>query len=912
MDIAKWGQVRALFDEVCDLPREQWQERLRQLCDDPELIDETLLLLQAQTMRMSGVRSRLDTIISHALTPELDIGELLGPWRLVERLASGGMGTVFLAERADGLYQRKVAIKLLHGLPGAAESESMVLERQILAGLQLPHVARLYDGGSTPRGAPYLVMEYVHGIALDRYCTEKRLGLKQRLGILLAICDTVQAAHERLVLHCDLKPSNVLVGEDGIPVLLDFGVARMLNDSHQLQQIGFCTPRYASPELARGEAVGVASDVYSLGVMLVELISDRPVQRELGDLDRRVGLPSENSGASLVWKHRLRGDLDAIAAAACHLDSASRYSSVHALGADIRRYLKHKPVQARKAGRLYRLRKDARRHWRALSIAVAGTALAGMFVFTLMHARQQAEQEAAIASQVSDFLIGAFETADPRIRTERGGEELSARQLLDNATLRVAQDLAGAPVQLARMRSVLGKAYQNLGVPQQAEQLLQEAVDGLLDPRVGQAMDAARVMSDLSIEKTRGGDGRAGLDIAIRGLALLEGRQAKLQHALLYNAKGLALTNQQQFDQAEQAFTAAIAIHNALPEQGGPAQWAVVQHNMGMLYWRWGRLAAAEQQFRSVLGSVPSPGASLSQTVETSLAQILREQGRYAEALPLLETGMRRALALYGPQSSFVLLHHDALADLYQGSGDYRSADKQYRARLALGNVVEGHDSVGQAMALFNYGTLQESRGDLDGAERLYRQSWDIRTQRLGADSAISMRAEVGLARLLTDRLQLQQAKPLIDHADAGMAELLPDDAPARIEARLVRIRWHIAAGETGLAARLLDSLPGPAVDDTQRIARHEVEGLLAEATNGAAAALLARQHALRGAIAAYGEGAPETARHRAGVAACLLALDRNQEARAELEQAIPVLRAQLLPGSLLMRQVLALRAQLG
>ncbi|QOW18777.1 serine/threonine protein kinase [Lysobacter ciconiae] len=912
MNTGKWHGVRDLFDQVCDLPQEQWRAHLAQLTDDAELTEEVCALLQAQTVGLSRVRSRLDTIISHALTPELDVGQRLGPWRLVDKLASGGMGTVFQAERADGLYQRTVAIKLLHGLSGAAESERLVAERQILAGLQLPHVARLYDGGSTPDGAPYLVMEYVQGVPLDRYCSENDVGLKQRLGMFLAICETVQAAHERLVLHCDLKPSNVLVGDDGQPVLLDFGVARMLNDSHQLQAAGFCTPRYASPELVRGDTVGVASDVYSLGVMLLELLGGGPVPRELHDACRPLVAPSDNASPTLAWRRQLRGDLDAIAAMACHPDSASRYQSVHALSSDIRRYLVHKPVGARQGGRLYALRKGVRRHWRAFSVGVVGTGLAGLFALSLMQAREQAEQEAAIARQVSDFLIGAFETADPRKRTERGELELTARQLLDNATFRVARDLEDAPVQLARMRSVLGQAYQNLGVPLQAEKLLREAADSLLDPRIGRAVDAAAVMSDLSIERTRSGDGAAGLEMANRGLALLVGRGAKFQKAQIYNAQALALTNLQQFDKAEQAFNRSIEIHSALPGQDGPARLAMVKHNLGLMYWRWGKQAAAEQQFRSVIAALPRRGTSLSHAVETRLAQILREQGRYAEALPLLQEGMQRAIALYGPQSSFVLLQHEALADLYQDWGDYRSADQQHQARLALGEVVEGLDSIGQAMALYNYGTLQEARGDLAGAERLYRQSWEIRKQKLGVDSPISMRGEVGLAQLLTSRGEFQQAWPLIEHADAGLAESLPEDAPARLEARLVRIQWHIGAGETEVAAGLLDTLTMIDMPYPQRLQRYEAEALLAEAAGDSAAALAVRQRSLRLAAATFGESNPESARQRVGVAGCLLLLGRRSEAQTELELAVPVLRAQLLPGSALLQQVDGLLAQAG
>lgn len=895
----RWRQVRDLFDQVCDLPREQWRPRLEQLAGDAGLVEEVCGLLQAQTIGLSRVRNRLDTVIAHALAPALDVGDLLGPWRLVEKIARGGMGTVFRAERADGLYRRTVAVKLLHGLPGPGESERLAFERQLLAGLQLPDVARLYDGGSTPDGHPYLVMEYIQGQPLDRYCRDHRLGLRQRLDLFLAICQAVQAAHERLVLHCDLKPSNVLVNEQGRPVLLDFGVARMLNDSRQLQQMGFCTPAYASPELMRGEPVGVASDVYSLGVMLGELVSDSACPRDLRDIDLPVRSPSANAAADLPWKRRLPGDLDAIVAAACELDSRRRYPSVQVLMDDLRRHLAHEPVAARRGDRLYVAGRFLRRRWRSVSLGAAALLVAALFVLNLVQARRQAEQEAAIASQVSDFLIAAFESADPDKRTARGEDPLTARQLLDNAAMRVSMDLDGAPLQQARMLSVLGQAYQNLGVPQPAGKLLQEAVDRLLAPEVNRPLDAAKAMSALSIEKTSAGDGGSGLEIAQRGLELLEQRRPMLQHALLYNAQGLALTNLQRFDQAEESFHAALRVRRLLPDQHEPVQLAPVMLNLGLMYWRWGHLAEAERQFRDAMEMMPGQETSLFHMLETRLAQLLREQGRYAEAQPLLERGMRRAVQLYGPESTFVLLQHEALADLYQDSGDYEAADREHRARLQLGEVVEGSDSIRQAMALYNHGTLQERRGDLQQAEKLYRRSWQLRVRKLGADSPISMRAEAGLAALLARQGRLREAWPLLEHADAGMAASLPEDAPARMEARLLRAEWHVLNGEPALANSLLDAMRPGVKEGTlsmEQMRYLRVRALAQQRLGDAGGAIRAWRAGLEAAERIHGPDNPATGRWRVELAAELLAVGNTGEAAAQLARAAPVVRRKLLP----------------
>ncbi|SBV35541.1 putative Serine/threonine protein kinase [uncultured Stenotrophomonas sp.] len=882
-----WRQVRELFDALCELPRERWQQALDLRCSDPALAEEVLQLLHAQTGGLRRVNHHLGTALGQALAPELDAGQRLGPWRLTERIASGGMGTVFKAERDDGLYQRTVAIKLLHGLPGAGEVEQLQAERQVLADLLLPDVAQLYDGGTTPDGYPYLVMEYVDGLPLDHYCASHALGLEQRLQLFLEVCAIVRSAHEHLVLHCDLKPSNVLVRGDGRPVLLDFGLARLLNDARDRLEGGYCTPAYASPELVRGEHVGVAGDVYSLGVMLVELLSTRTCGRGVQDVDVPVASPSANAPAGLRWRKALAGDLDAIAGKACALETTRRYRSVEALMADVSRYLQRQPVLAREGGRGYRLLRGMQRNWRGL--AAGALSLAGLFVAGLVQARRQAEEEAAIARQVGDFMVGVFEIADPFLRTERGQEELSSRQLLDKAALRVSRDLADAPAQLARMRMVLGTAYRNSGVPHRAELLLQQAHDGFMDPRVGRPMDAAAALAELSVQKTQDGDGVQGNTLAERGLALLPGSGAGMVRARLHLARGLALVNQQRFDRGEAAFDAAMSLYGRQPEGSATTQMLELAYNKGLMYLRWGRLAQAEREFRRVLDGVHGRRTSMVLATEMRLAQVLREQGRFAQALPLLQSGMRHARALYGPQSSFVLMQHDGLADLYMDAGDYAAAEREYQQRHRLSALIDGTGSVEYSMGLFNYGTLQELRGDVAQAERFYRQAWTLRKERLGEASPTSLRAESGLGALLARQGRMDEAGQLLLHADAGLDAALPADAPGRIEARLNRIDWHVRQGELEQARALLEALDAriPAILQLRLL---RIRADLAERQGEGAAALALRRTALEFARVQHGQDGIETAVCRTELAETLLRLGHRQLALDALRQAEPVL----------------------
>ena len=906
---ARWRQVRELFDALCELPRGQWRQALQQRCSDEALADEVWQLLCAQTEALQRVGNPLDAALARVLAPELGVGQRLGPWRLTERIARGGMGTVFKAERDDGLYQRTVAIKLLHGMPGSGEVERLQAERQLLAGLQLPGVAQLYDGGTTPEGYPYLVMEYIDGLPLDRHCAANGLGLEQRLQLFVQICAIVRDAHEHLILHCDLKPGNILVRGDGRPVLLDFGLARLLSGARSGLQIDYCTPAYASPELMRGEPVGVASDVYSLGVLLTELLSTGTCQHPAAAAAAAVPLPSVLAPPGLGWRKALQGDLDAIAGMACAQEAGSRYRSVEALMADIGRYSCLQPVTARAGGRLHAVWLGAQRNWRGLSLGVLALGLAALFVGGLVQARRQAEEDAAISRQVGDFMVGVFETADPFLRTERGQPELSARQLLDKASARVAQDLADAPAQLARMRMVLGTAYRNSGIPAQAELLLRQASDDFLRPEVNRPVDAAAALAELSVQKTLDGDGVQGKAIAERGLALLPPTALELRvRARLLVARGLALVNQQHFDQAEVAFDTAMTQYAKLPEADVATEKLELSYNKGLMYLRWGRAVQAEQEFRRVLASRHGRRTSMALAAETRLAQILREQGEFAQALPLARSGLAHARQLYGARSSFVLMQLDGLADLYRDSGDYAAAMEQYRQRQQLSALIDGTHSVEYSMGLYNHGELQRLRGDAGEAERLIRQAWAIRRQRLGDDSPTTLRAEAGLGELLRRAGRLDEAGPRLLHADHGLDAVLPADAPGRIEARLYRIGWHIAQGEVEQAGQLLQGLPGH-VPEILQVLLIRTRADLAERRGEGAAALALRRNALELARALHGVDKVEAAICRIELAETLLRLGHRQPALDDLQQALLTLQRHQVAHSPELRRVRGLLA---
>lgn len=891
-------QVRGLFDALCERPAGEWQAALEDPALDPAVAAETRALLTAQQEPHEPLQRHVAQMLALAQDAELGAGDALGPWRLLEELGAGGMGKVFLAERADGLYRRQVAIKLLKGVADPAHAERLQFERQVLAGLRLPNVARLYDGGTTPGGQPYLVMEYVEGIPLDAYCDRHDLALTTRLALFLQVCDSVSAAHGQLVVHCDLKPANVLVGEDGVPVLLDFGVARLLGDASAKPGLRMYTPVYAAPELVDKGQAGVRTDVFSLGVILLELLAARPCGR---GRHARPGLPAPSAWTRRDghWQRRLRGDLDAIVARACAPDPGDRYPTVAALAEDIRRSQAHRPVKAREGERGYLGRRFMRRNWRSLALAVVAVAVVAGFIVGLVDARRVAEQEARSASAISRYLVGMFESTDPRQRGEDAEQPLTARELLDNAGEQVSADLHDAPLQRARLQAALGQAYQNLGVHGPASQLLHEAASTLGSSAArADTEEAARLHALLALEQSESGDGTKAAATVARGNAFLGSRPAPRARAWLAYALGVARINTQDFPGAETALGEALDHLRPLQETEAEEAAALrfrIEYRQALLNWRSGRPAEAERLYRGLLARTPPSQTSLVHELETRLGQVLRAQSRMPEARELLEHGLKRARALYGPDSSFLLLQHEALADLYWDMGDLRAADDAFQNMYALVHAVDGRDSLRESQTLHNHAQLLAIRGDKATAERLFRQAWSIRIRALGRDSTMAMRAENNLARFLIREGRLAEARPLLTHAGEGLTRLLPAHAPALGEVAMARTDLHLHEGDVAAARVLFDRTrphAGPLQQQLRwmeldlRIARAEADHARIQRISGEGLALA--RHAL-------GDDGIDTARwylHRAQV---LDAQGEHAAAARLLAPVVPVIRNQLL-----------------
>ena len=451
--------------------------------------------------------------------PGLDAERRIGPYKLIRELGRGGMGTVWLAARADEQFEKRVALKVVH----ASDSEEVIRffrrERQILAGLEHPNIARLLDGGTTEEGLPYFVMEQVEGVPIDRYCDERKLSVPERLRLFEGVCSAVQHAHRSLVVHRDLKPGNILVTEEGIPKLLDFGIAKLLNPgvagggSHDT--VVAMTPDYASPEQVRGRAITTATDVYSLGVILYELLTgQRPYRVKSNEHVEvlkavceseperpstavgRTGERRQPDGTTVTTtpeetgrlrhetpqrlRKRLKGDLDAVVLAALQKDPIHRYASVEALARDIQRYLDGQPITARKTSTVYRFRKLVGRH--KLGVAAAAAILGLLVVLAVTSTiqasrirkeRDRATEETAKVTAMNAFLQEALGAADP---WEKGSRNISLLDALRQAQGKAESSFQGQPLVRAAVLQTIGTTFANLAEFQEGEKALRTAL----------------------------------------------------------------------------------------------------------------------------------------------------------------------------------------------------------------------------------------------------------------------------------------------------------------------------------------------------------------------------------------------------------------------------------------------------
>lgn len=781
MDAARWTQIQTLFDAALDRSPEQREAFLREECaDDPDLLDEVRSLLAAD----ANAHPLLDSLALDAIALPQDLlpvgilpsdGERIGPYRIIEPIGRGGMGAVFLAERADGGFEQQVALKIIRG--GMA-SERIVRrfesERQILAGLHHPNIARLLDGGLSADGRPYFAMEFVDGVPLDRYCEQAACSVEERVRLVRDVCTAVQYAHRHLIVHRDLKPSNLLVADgegagpgDAQVKLLDFGIAKVLTGEasagNALTRTGGAamTPAYAAPEQVQQRPVTTATDTYALGVVLYELLAgQRPfdlADRSPADIDRIVStrLPDPPSTvAPAERKPALRGDLDTICLKALRKEPERRYASAEQLADDLQRYLEGRPVAAQPDTVGYRTRKFVERHRAGVTAAAAVVlliaALVSFYTVQIAQERDRARLEAATATRVSDFLQDLFAVADP---ARSGGENVTAREVLDRGAERIERDLSGQPRVQARMMQVMGGVYRSLGAFDAAGPLLERSLDLRRTGAGAEPEEVADGLRSLAILRQETGDYTAADSLYRAALALQRehaGPDAPDVAATLHDW-GTLLHQQGEFDRADSLFQRALALRTEHFGADDP-RTASTLNEQATLRFDQGDRDLAETLYRRVLrlrreaydGDHPDVAMSLN-----NLAMVLRHKSEFEESETLYREALAMRERLYdGPHPDVAhTLNH--LARLYSTLGDYAAAEPIARRALAMRIEVFGEEHVETTASM---GTLA---GILGGLERhgeqatYYRRALGVVQSTLGPEHPYAAALSYSLASSL-------------------------------------------------------------------------------------------------------------------------------------------------------------------
>ncbi len=779
------------------------------------------------------------------------IGRDIGPYRLVELIGEGGMGEVFLAEQQQPI-RRQVALKIIKlGMDTRDFVTRFESELQAMAKMDHPYIAQVHDAGATDRGRPYFVMEYIQGVPLLQYCDEHRMGIEDRIELFTKICEGIQHAHQKAIIHRDLKSSNVLVVEENgeaWPKIIDFGVAKVLGEKiteqtiqTQMGQI-MGTPEFMSPEQAdlTGGSIDTRTDVYLLGEVLYELLSGLPPfdseemrksgidgmlykirmidpprpsirLKELGREAESLAAVRGLSADKLI--HLLSGDLDWIVMMALEKSPDLRYQTAHAMIADLRNYRASLPITARPPSTSYRVRKFVNRHrtgvaaagfvFVAIILGITGTTV-GMI--RSQRAEKLASTEAATAKEVSDFMVGLFEVSDPG---EARGNAVTAREILERGVMRIEQELTGQPFTQARLMNTMGRVYMELGLYGESKELLAKSLDTMVELDAEDDPQAAVILNDFGHLQRERGEFATARTYLESALAIREENFGPKHELVAQSLNSLAnlFYAQGEYDEALQAYERALAIREGNLGPDHP-EVAIILKNIGAVHMVTRDYQLAEEALARSLAiretSLPANHPDISNSL-TALAVFFDELGKYEKSLEYFERSLAIRETVYGPDHPQVAENLSGMASVLGYMGDFEQSDELFKRALRFYEDSLGpeHPKVGATLVSFGYMLFDSGRNSQ--AESTLERGLAIIAESSGPNSVKMQRGLEVLGLIKQRNQEFEEALDYFERVrEVQETNFGPDYGPLASTYNNIGLAW-ITLGEFARARAALD-----------------------------------------------------------------------------------------------------------
>src|SRR5579864_6064824 len=803
MDSARWHRIQSIFHDSADLPPAERKPFVDAACgNDKELVVEVLAMLDQDASGHSLLDRNLAEIAHETLAqsaPASLILKQVGPYRILRLLGEGGMGVVYLAERSD--LGSQVAVKVLRDAwLSPARRERFAAEQRTLAQLNHPSIARLYDADVLDDGTPWFVMEYVDGSPLTHFCRNAGCSVEQRLQLFRSVCEAVQHAHGHAVIHRDLKPSNILVKKDGSVRLLDFGIAKQIeNLDLQVDQtmtwLRMMTPAYASPEQVRGDRVGISTDVYSLGVILYELLTGQlpfdlsgltPAEAATVIADHEPGKPSAtirpnaDSGAHsrvLALGKTAWADLDCLCLSAMHKDPSRRYRSMEALIRDVDHYLNGEPLEARPDAWQYRISKFVRRHRRAVAAtAVSVLLIVGLVLFftlRLAKARDAALTEAARTQRIQQFMTNLFQGGDAAAGPS---ESLRVITVVDRG-VQQAKTLSHDPKVQADLYQNLGSIYQKLGKFEEADALLRLALDRRKALFGADSEEVAESLTALGLLRSDQARLEEAEQLVRDGLAMTR-RHVPPNHPALAKANlafGKVLAQRGFYDRAIDALNEAVRLQST--PGVAPADLATSLSNLADAHYSAGHYDICRSLYTRVLEmhrQIYDPHHPLIAEDLGSLAAVQRDLAFYSEAEKLDRQALGIVQSYYGHDNPQTAGRLTALAESLTYQNKYDDAVSALEQALAIQERVYGavHPSVAETVN--ELGNVASMRDKLDEAEVHFRRAVDIYRAVYGDHHYLVAIALSNVAGIAMDKKDYPRAEKIFRDVIRRYSETLP------------------------------------------------------------------------------------------------------------------------------------------